>query len=129
MRVKGVYKWQLVNKDTGEVEGKGRQENLVTDSFLKDFSADRPKEKAYHTQGRIILSTQSVPLPLSLEFREYGVASANISRDGSSGGQYYVYDDLAGTRTVSYNFVPPGSPTTWTIFGCDEREGFGGFFI
>jgi len=119
MRVKGVYKWQLVNKDTGEVEGKGRQENLVTDSFLKDFSADREKSKT-NKAGRIVLSTESVPLP-SLEFREYGVATANISRDTVSGALSFVYDDPAGIRTCSQNFAPPGSPTTYTIFGCDER--------
>jgi hypothetical protein len=117
MNIRGVYKWKLVNKDTGEIESKGEQENLITDSFTKNFINSNGQSKDNH-YGRIVLSKQSTPLP-SLEFREYGVASSNISRDVVSGQLTYTYDDAAGIQTCNNNFSAPGTPQTYTIFGLD----------
>ena len=119
MKIKGVYRWQLIDTKTGHVDREGQQENLVTDTVLVAMLAQRGFYKT-GVYGQIILSTQSVPLPVA-EYREYGAAvSAPISRDYLSGNLTYVYDDPAGIRKCSYNFVPPGSPQTFTIFACDH---------
>jgi hypothetical protein len=121
LKLKGIYKWQLVDFKTGEIKLSGQQENLITDSILQGIPSYYGSDPNQH-QGRIVLSKQAVPLPTA-EYREYGAANSAISRDYVSGSSYYTYDSAAGSRKMSNNFSPPASPETFTIFGLDLYVG------
>ncbi len=127
-KVKGIYKWQLVNIDNGKIDQQGEQENLITDGLI--FASS---ESTYdwrintNSQNLLWLSTTSTPLSAN-EYRQIGIADANIVKAVNSGWMNpgsWSYPDRS--MTLVYNFGTPGSPRTVTIIGMDLRGDYNGW--
>jgi len=123
VRLKGLYRWKLVNKDTGKVDLEGEQWNVVTDGFIRlnTYNYDRLAGDSRYDGFAIFLS-ETTPLP-SVELRQYRVADANIVRAETTARIFQTTDTPNNRLYAAYNFSPPVSERTITVIGVDGYVG------
>lgn len=118
VKVKGKYIWELRNSQD-VVEERGEQTNLITDVLLTLIPSATGFNLGDATY-RIVLSEESTPLPVA-EYREDGIASANISRDEVSGYLSDTFDAPTRSFILQNSFSPPVGLRTITVLGLDIR--------
>jgi len=128
LKLKGRYDWQLINKDTGNVDQEGSQWNTVNDYMLipllqlsSAFTFQAPNS-GYGPYFHILLSDT---VPSSGDYRRAGATSYfNIL---ASGVTTEVLDTTLNFRRSEHNFSPPvGSPRTIQLIGIDFYRQFVG---
>lgn len=118
IEVKGIYSWQLVDKDTGQVIQEGEQENMITDDWLYTTLSNCYSYKYYYY--KLFLSSTD---PTTVDW-----GWVNPKWIGSANGRISITSEVAfghrateansgeGTVTFKTNFGPRPSGTTTTYY-------------
>lgn len=118
LKFKGVYEWELRNADTGEVDAKGKQWNVISDKFLEWMFFGNSTSYAgggLSTSGMAIQLSDSVPT-VGVDYRRAGRSNTfNILVTGSI-VQYNV-DFVNMSKYTYHNFPPPGATRTIRVIG------------
>lgn len=109
VKYKGVYEWELKNADTGEIEGSGKQWNIISDRFLEllMWGSSNTQIDNLYRNGLAVQLSSSIPTP-GLDYRVSGRSNSFTILATGSIVQYNI-DPVNLSKYTSHNFPPPGT--------------------
>ncbi len=124
-KLKGLYEWKLIDKDTQEIVQKGEQWNVISDAFYKWMFVNSTRTDtseaypfgAYYCPMLILLS-DTIPDPAT-DYRRAGRSNSfNIVDSGDWKGIDGSTTSLSlKTKYCDQYFTPPKSPRTIRVIG------------
>lgn len=117
-KLKGLYEWELINKDTQKVDQKGEQWNVISDvfhSWMFRNSVNATYCYGGYTSGMTILLSNSLSDP-GTDYRKTGKSNwFNILATGAN--QKNQVDWALKSKYCSHTFDTTGTPRTISIIG------------
>lgn len=121
MKLRGIYEWKLIDKNTGHVDSEGSQKNTLTDGFIAG-------QQDYYGIGSVDdhknyqLALSDTILPDGPEYRSYDVANTYITALETTGILTATENVPSRSFYVENNFAAPVSPRTIRIIGLHWRD-------
>jgi hypothetical protein len=118
---KGHYEWKLINKNTGEVELTGEQDNLITDT-LHDLTVAVHSNIASYNWSRMTIKLSDSILSPAIDYRVRGeVQLLNFVATSSQVNNTYAYPEHQ--VSAGFNFIPGASARTIRVISIDIVTG------